>query len=219
MDKKILDTIICGNSVDVIKSIGADQIDAIVTDPPYGIKYDCDLNRFTNDLAPGTSSGKFREIHGDEEFSPGPWLDFPKVVMFGANCFSNKLPIGSWLIWLKKRDSMLNTFLADAEIAWMKSGHGIYMFKHEWAGMLKDSERGEKRLHPTQKPVVVMEWVMNMAKIPEGAIVLDPYCGSGSTAIACIRTNRHFIGIDIDQDYVDKANVRIQNELSQMSLF
>ena len=70
-------------------------------------------------------------------------------------------------------------------------------------------------IHPTQKPVVVMTWCMEQAKVPEGATVLDPYMGSGTTAIACIRTGRRFIGIEIDPVHFATAVKRVRAELAQ----
>lgn len=200
--------VIHGDCLEVLRTLPAGSVDAVVTDPPYGIDHDTDYTRFVGGLADNRAD--WRPVHNDSEpFDPKPWLAFPRVVMFGFNCFSNHLPLGSLLVWNKRRDSQLGTFLADAEVAWMNKGHGVYLFNHVWHGFDKASERGVKRVHPTQKPVEVMKWAMDRAGIPAGATVLDPYCGSGTTGVACSQTGRNFIGIEIDEAYCTIARRRI----------
>ena len=79
--------------------------------------------------------------------------------------------------------------------------------------MLKDSERGEQRVHPMQKPVVLMAWTMEQCKVPIGATVLDPYMGSGTTGLACLRTGRNYVGIERDARHYKTACDRIAHEL------
>jgi DNA modification methylase len=75
------------------------------------------------------------------------------------------------------------------------------------------------RVHPSQKPVELMAWCMDKAKVVVGATVLDPYMGSGTTGIACIRTGRRFIGIEKDPTHYATALERIKNEIAQKDLF
>jgi site-specific DNA-methyltransferase (adenine-specific) len=193
-----------------------DGISAVVSDPPYGISFDTDFTRFSKDGKP-RGGHNWRPVAGDTTpFDPSPWLTYPKVALFGANCFSDKLPIGSWLIWIKKRDSKLGKFLGDAEPCWINSGHGVYVHRHEWDGFLMEGEPRRKRHHATEKPVAVMKWVMDRLRIPAGATVLDPYCGSGSTGVACIETGRNFIGIEIDKEYSAVARKRIRDAERKM---
>lgn len=77
----------------------------------------------------------------------------------------------------------------------------------------------EPIIHPTQKPVELMAWCMEQAKVPEGALVLDSYMGSGTTGIACIRTGRRFVGIEKDPTHYATALKRITDELAQGDLF
>ena len=81
--------------------------------------------------------------------------------------------------------------------------------------MLKDSEKDEKRQHPTQKPVAVMSWCLEKAKVPIGATVLDPYMGSGTTGIAAIRRGCNFVGVEKDPRYYAIAVRRIEAEMNQ----
>jgi len=197
------------------------ECDAVVADPPYGISY-----------SPGGGGGGIRRkdgtryakrftgddlvLHDDEAYDPAPILAMGKpTCLWGGNHFASRLPDSSgWLIWDKRRGTTRNDF-ADCEIAWTNQKRVARVLPHLWNGMLKDSERGIPRVHPTQKPVAVMEWCMDELKIPQGAVVLDPYMGSGTTGVACIRTGRKFIGIEKDPTYFEIAKKRIAAELSQ----
>jgi site-specific DNA-methyltransferase (adenine-specific) len=200
--------LIHGDCLAVLPTLEAGSVDAIVTDPPYGVNQDSDNTRFPS-LRGGNKT--YGQIEGDDHpFNPTPFLNFPRVAIFGANCFSDRLPLGSWLIWCKRRDSMFGKFLADAEAIWINRGFGLYVLQHEWHGALKESERGKSRYHPHQKPVAVMQWVIERLGVPAGATVLDPYMGSGSTGIACIKSGRSFIGIEKDPRYFAIAARRLK---------
>ena len=198
-----------GDCLEVLKTLAPGSVDAVVTDPPYGVKQLTNYSRFTG----GSVSAEYRKdhapIHGDDrEFDPSPWLQFPKALLFGFNSYSNKLPRGSVVVWCKRRDSRIGKFLSDCELAWMKGGYGVYLFHHEWDGVIRESERG-KFHHPSQKPVALMAWVLDKMKIPVGATVIDPYMGSGTTGVACVQTGRKFIGVEIDPNYFAVAEKRI----------
>jgi DNA modification methylase len=134
--------------------------------------------------------------------------------MWGYQFFAQRLPLGTILVWNKKRDNQLGTFLSDAELAWEKGGQGVYLFSHIWHGFDRATERNEIIVHPSQKPVRLMEWCIERVTQP-GDLVLDPYMGSGSTGVACVNTNRRFIGIEIEERCCEIAVKR----LAQMSLF
>jgi hypothetical protein len=76
----------------------------------------------------------------------------------------------------------------------------------------------EERYHPTQKPVDLIKRIIK-ASTNEGMVVLDPFLGAGSTALAAIELNRKFIGIEIDSNYAKKAKERINHLHSQKKLF
>jgi site-specific DNA-methyltransferase (adenine-specific) len=195
-------------------------VDAIISDPPYGMNWNTNGRRFSGghrDRAKEWSRGRDwgKAIEGDTvPFDPAPWLEYPKVVLFGSNHFGRRLPVGTKLIWIKRHPNAFGTFLSDAEEAWMKGGHGIYCKQ----GPHPES-MAKERAHPTQKPVELMAWCMDKAKMPEGATVLDPYMGSGSTIIAAIRTGRKAIGIEKDPTHFQTAVDRIRRELAQGDLF
>lgn len=194
------------------------EADAVISDPPYGMNWNTDSTRFTggnNGKKRGPGVNDYAKIHHDDEsFDPSLWLGYAAVVLFGSNHFAERLPVGTTLVWIKRLDPAFGSFLSDAELAWMKGGNGVYCRRDT-------SMNGETttRQHPTQKPVGIMAWCMDRAKVPEGATVLDPYMGSASTGIACLRTGRKFIGIEKDPVHFEGAVKRIERELAQARLF
>lgn len=191
--------------------------DALISDPPYGMDWNPETTRFSGGNNPQQRSAgrndRARVKNDDEAFDPSPWLDYDCVILFGANHFAARLPVGTTLVWIKRFDHAFGSFLSDAEIAWMKGGHGVYCHRD-----LSMNGETATRKHPTQKPVALMAWCMERAKVPPGALVCDPYAGSGTTAIACIRTGRRFVGCEIDPTHFQTAVDRIERELSQLSL-
>jgi DNA modification methylase len=194
-------------------------VDAVITDPPYGMGYKPQDWKKWN----GTPQA-WKPIIGDENpFDPAPWLAWPIVAMWGASYYMGHLPTGKTLVWDKRchpdGDKM---FGASIEVGWCP-GNGEAVIKRLLHGGVvnADSLKGNnaERLHPTQKPVNLMKWTMDEAKVPAGAVVLDPYMGSGTTGIACIRTGRRFVGIEKDPTHYATALKRIKNELAQGDLF
>lgn len=190
--------LMCGDS-SAITSIdqltdGA-KIDAVISDPPYGIDWDTDYTRFTGGVSPGRKNST-RIANDAEEFDPLPWLIYDSVVLFGANYFARNLPIGTWLVW-DKRFANGTAFLSDAEMAWMKGGKGIYIHSITSQGFV----RPEKVNHPTQKPVDLMVWCMEKAKA--GKSVLEPFAGSGTTLLACEKTERNCYAFELEPKYCD----------------
>lgn len=192
------------------------KIDAVVTDPPYGINYV--HGDGGGKLARSTQFNRVSIKGDDRPFDPAPWLLFDRVVLFGANHYADKLPASSkWLIW-DKRDGVCSNDQADCEMAWTNLKGPARLTRHLWNGMLKQSERDEVRVHPTQKPVAVMEWVIQQAT-ESGQMVLDPYMGSGTTGVAAVKLGRKFTGIEIDPGYFDIACKRIEAATKAPDMF
>jgi len=208
-----------GDCLEVMKDIPDKSIDAVITDPPYGINYQPSWKKWDG------SPPDFNSVIGDnEQFDPTPFLYFRTVVLFGANYYANKLPIGSWICWDKRLDSRKDKmFGSPFELAWFKSDNTkrkALMIRVLHGGVINaDSKYGnnEKRLHPTQKPVDVMKRVI-IETTNEGDTILDPFMGSGTTGIACVQTGRNFIGIEIDPDYFAIAERRIHEAQMQPRL-
>jgi len=178
---------------------------AIVSDPPYGVKER--TARKTNGRSNACSSIDFEPVHGDDRpFDPTPLMAFDECVLFGANHYADRLtPSARWLIW-DKREGGTSDDNADCEIAWTNLRGPARLFHHKWRGMIKASERSERRVHPTQKPIALMEWCLGFIK---SDTIIDPYMGSGTTGVACVNLGRKFIGIEISPEYFAIAKDRI----------
>jgi site-specific DNA-methyltransferase (adenine-specific) len=208
-------SVVEGDCLELMKALPDGCVDAVITDPPYGIGYvhgdggGC--------LARSTRFNRVSVFGDDRPFDPQPWLRFPVVVLWGANHYASKLPDSSaWLTW-DKREGMCENDQADCEMAWTNLKRPARLIRHYWNGMLKASERGEERQHPTQKPIAVMEWCIRQAG--ECETVLDPYAGSGSTLVAAAKLGRHFLGFEISPAYVEIARKRIALVEAQPNLF
>ena len=189
-------------------------VDAVVTDPPYGHGWS-GVNSTSKGGRNWTRRRAEKIIGHDEDFDPAPVLEMDvPTVLWGANHYASRLPDSpAWLTW-DKREGTAENNLSDCELAWCNVGGSARLFRHMWNGLCRASEVGE-HLHPTQKPVVLMAWCMDKAKIPEGATVLDPYAGSGSTVIACLRTGRNCIAVEKDPTHFATMVERVKRELAQ----
>lgn len=203
-------SVIEGDCLDYLPFLRSVGVDAVISDPPYGMDWDTDCSRFCGGSPEsvkkrGNGGRVSPRVFGDNEpFDPSPWLDFPRVVLFGSNHFAARLPVGTTLVWVKRNDAAYGSFLSDAEIAWMKGGHGVYLHRD----LSMDAETG-RRAHPTQKPIGLMKWVMERAKVPADGLVLDPYGGSGTTAVACVLTGRRCIVVERDPQYIPTIRRRV----------
>jgi DNA modification methylase len=214
-------TIHHGDCLEFARSLPPKTVDAVVADPPYGMKWNTDTNRFSGGRAPSGRNGllsrkgpanHYGDIIGDDKpFDPAPWLDFPKVCLWGANHYAAALPVGTTLVWIKRNESHFETFLSDAEIGWIKGGHGVYCRRIVFTPGSRMKEAGLKGCvgHPAQKPVALMKWCFERMKLKPGDTVLDPYCGSGSTGVAALQCGLNFIGCELDATYVATARRRL----------
>jgi DNA modification methylase len=189
------------------------MVDAVVTDPPYGMNYNTNSTRFKGPR--GGNKKDWGGIVGDNEpFDPSPWIGFPKAILFGSNHFCASLPVGTTLVWIKRQDDAFGTFLSDAELAWCKGGNGVYCKRGPFPQSIASD-----REHPSQKPVELMEWAINRAKVDAGQAILDPFMGSGTTGVAAVKLGRKFIGIEIEPQYFDVARKRIQAAIDAPDMF
>ena len=207
-------TLYQGDCLEILPLLG--KVDAVVTDPPYGIAH----------KSGGGTGGKWDKVRhqgvtitgDDKPFDPQPFVSIgAPVIMWGANFFSDKLPGGGWLIWDKRpgiEDMVFNR--SDAELAYFSGSKTVKTIRHLWHGICRDSEVGQ-HWHPTQKPVAVMQTCLGF--IPKARHVLDPFMGSGTTGVACVKEGRSFTGIEIDEGYFDIACRRIQDAVDRPDLF
>lgn len=210
-------TLYLGDSREIVSTLP--RHDALIGDPPYGIGFSHGAGG--DGIGGGKYVSKFNgvKIIGDDKpFNPLEYLGLSDVVvLWGGNHFSDKLPSSSkWLVWDKRRGLTINDF-ADCEMAWTNQKGVARLLNHYWNGMMKDSEKGIPRVHPTQKPIAVMEWCIQ--QFPEVSTILDPWCGSGTTLVACQKLGRKGTGIELDPDYFEIACKRVDEATRQPDLF
>ena len=193
---------------DVLPSIDPATVDLLLTDTPYGIDLDTDYTK-----KHGAGAGSFVAIADDDEpFDPAPLLAYGRCVLWGANNFSERLPDApAWLVWDKVCVNLPTSYRsAEAELAWTNVTRRMQVFHHQWMGASRDTERG-RTLHPSQKPVSLMAWIVDRWTKP-GDLVLDPYRGSGPVAQACHELGRRYIGIELVEDYCAVAVSRLSQQ-------
>jgi site-specific DNA-methyltransferase (adenine-specific) len=186
------------------------EADLLIADPPYGMALDTDYSGMNGWSGKGR---KWDAVVGDEgPFDPSHLLRYRRAVIFGANHFASRLPdSGGWIVWNKRGDGKPSEVaFGDCELAWTNVGQSVRMFSKMWHGVARWSE--EPVLHPTQKPVALMLWLIARYSEP-GQLVLDPYMGSGPTLIAAKSLGRKAIGIEIEEKYCEIAANRCRQEV------
>lgn len=207
--RSALSTVYLMDCIEGMKQFPDKIFDLAVVDPPYGI---------------GASSknfairGKHKEYHRTEDWDKAIppaeyWEQLFRVsknqIVWGGNYFTDYLPPSmGWIYW----DKMNGEFsLADGELAWTSFDRALKSYKKNVAS-IKD------RIHPTQKPIPLYDWILNKyAK--EGDLILDTHLGSGSSRIAANKAGLDFVGFEIDREYFDNGNKRFKNFVSQTVLF
>jgi DNA modification methylase len=190
--------LIQGDSRAIVPTL-AGQFDAILADPPYGIG----VTR-SNRLA--VSRGLGGKSWDDEAADLSCLPDVPSII-WGGNYFPLP-PTRAPLVWDKNN---AGRDFADFELAWTN----LDMVARRIVFRPMNMDGG--KLHPTQKPIVVMEWCLGF--LPNAQTILDPFMGSGTTLVACAKTGRHGIGIELDPDYFDIACRRVEEAYRQPDFF
>ena len=195
-----------GNCLEIMPVLG--NVDAVLTDPPYGI---------------GMSGGNvgykgFNDFERKEWDSETPddavaWIvasGFPFII-WGGNYF--KLPPARcYLVWDKGAGFKGRSY-AESELAKTNIDGNARTFSHD--PLARGDYRGKE--HPTQKPLALMKWCLGF--LPAAKTIMDPFMGSGTTGVACVKTGRSFIGIELDPDYFDISCRRIQEAYAQPDMF
>lgn len=200
--------LMCGDStsIDAVeKLIDGQTIDLVHTDPPYGIN-EKGMRADRGGLTSNSKLPDFNDATSDAArgaFNLCEVLGVKRQVWWGANYYAHALPeTANWFVWDKRVDDKYNDTQSDCELAWVKSKwSSVRIFRHVWKGMIKDSEMGQKRVHATQKPVALAEWVFDYYKDVDA--VLDLFGGSGSTLIAAERQNKHSFVMELMPAYCD----------------
>jgi len=203
----------CGDCLDVLPTLEAGSVDAVVADPPYGIGEAAGKNKSRTKAA-------IAKDYGNDSWDNEPCSDAAiaemrrvshKQIIFGGNYF-NLPPSRCWFVW----DKMNTGDFADCELAWTNLDKAVRLIRFMWNGMIRDGN--DVRVHPTQKPVEVMAWCINHLQA-NAETILDPFMGSGSTGVAAARLGRRFIGIEKEPRYFDIACKRIEEAVNSQPLF
>ena len=212
--------LMCGDStsVDAVdKLVNGKVVDCVYTDPPYGINI-VRKNKVGGDGAFGgkknekkdksnvISSSNFAPVANDDSINVAveaiqviQTLEAKVEIIWGGNYYAQSLPNSScWIVWDKKNSGNF----ADCELAWTNQKTAVRKFEHMWNGMVKASEHGQKRVHPTQKPIALAQWCFD-EYAEDCKTVLDMFGGSGSTLIACETKNKMGFIMELSMEYVD----------------
>lgn len=242
LDDKLLNTIICGDSLEIMKTIPDASCDLIITSPPYNLK-----NSTGNGMKDGRG-GKWKNaalVKGYQNYDDN--MPHEKYVAWQRQCLEEMMriipnngaifynhkwrvqngllqdrqdivsgfPVRQIIIWKRKGGINFNSgyFLPTYEVIYMIAKPGFKLAKGANAfGDVWEFTQEMNNSHPAPFPVALINRIISSTN---AEIILDPFMGSGTTAIAAIKNNRNYLGIDISQEYVDYANRRIQKELSQ----
>lgn len=198
-----------------MKNMVDNQFDLAIVDPVYGgvtqggyMKNTESTSRLAKAIQYNTA------LWNQEKTSDDYFRELFRVsknqIIWGGNYFTTSIQKDSqcWLVWDKKHPTGVH--FADVELAWTSFNKASRIFRFLWNGMLQeDMKNKEKRIHPTQKPVALYEWILkNFAK--EGDRILDTHLGSGSSRIACWNYGFDFEGYEIDKDYFEQQEKRFE---------
>jgi DNA modification methylase len=197
-----------GDCLEFMKGLDTASVDAVITDPPYGIGADkAKAHSSIRDNRAWANYGWDKCRPSDELFREMLRVG-KRVAIWGGNYFSDLLPPrAGWLIW-RKPQAETGFSLADAELCWTSE---------QFAARMKSLPRRDGNLHPTQKPVALMAWNIEILT-KEGDTIFDPFMGSGTTGVACVKLGRNFIGCEINPDYFAIAQRRIAEAQLQAPL-
>ena len=202
-----------------LKEFKDNQFNLAIVDPPYGIgeskkKRENRSDRWKNPT---------KKIHNTKEWdNKTPPIEYfeelkrvsKNQIIWGGNYFIDKIkkPSMGWVFWDKKNG---NSDFSDGELAYTSFNKGLRKFQWLWNGFQK--QKPETRIHPTQKPIALYEFLlMNYAK--EGDKILDTHLGSGSIAIACHNLGYDLEGFELDTEYFEAAKKRLKQHQQQLRL-
>lgn len=197
-------TLYLGDAREILPTL--QPVDAVVTDPPYGIGESAGKNKSRTNLAAAKDYGNdpWDNAPVDDQLMRQVRLAGRWHVLFGGNYYECP-PASCWLVWDKVNGA--NDF-ADCELAWTNLPKAVRRIRYMWNGMLREkgAQRGD---HPTQKPLEVMKWAIGHIPEPNDTI-LDPFAGSGTTGVAAVQMGKAFVGIEREERYFEAMCRRIR---------
>jgi DNA modification methylase len=212
--------LMCGDSTDkanVEKLMNGEKADMVFTDPPYGMNLDTNYSKSGN--VPMAHNGKigvkrksYAQVAGDDKAFNASFIleyfkDTDEIFLFGADYYLRTIPCdallgwsGSWFVWDKNCGESADKFMTSAfELCWSKQKHKRQILRIR-SGLYGAKDDSKKRVHPTQKLVQVPTWFIEKYS-PDKGLIADIFLGSGSTLIACEKTNRKCYGMELDPHY------------------
>lgn len=206
--------------IEGMKQYDNNYFDLAVVDPPYGLGEDGESNHSRSRLA----NAKNYAPKGWDKLPPSVdyFVELKRIsknqIIFGANHFIELIPkanSSSWLVWDKENGE--NDF-ADCELAYTSFKSAVRKFKFRWAGMLQGNmKQKEIRIHPTQKPVALYDWIFKKYAT-KGMKILDTHLGSGSSRISANKAELDFTAFELDEDYFNDSESRFKNFICQTRL-
>jgi len=205
-------TILNVDCMEYMRSLPDKYFDLAVCDPPYGISVNMNAGRKKTAARVKRENKKWDDASPSENYFNLLFKSSDNQVIWGGNYFPLKLT-GAWLFWDKQVAPEAS--FSDGELAWRSFGNTLHKCVIPWSGFIgSDGER----IHPTQKPVKLYEWILtNYAK--PGQTIFDSHMGSGSSAIAAINLGFEYVGCELDADYYEAACKRIEQHAAQERLF
>lgn len=210
-----LGVLLCGDCLEIMKDIPEKSIDLVLTDPPYGIGADKGTDGFgvtREKKYPDSWDIRLNKYYFDTILYIGKL-----VIIFGGNYLTDMLPVnGHWIVWDKVGEMKFENPFSDCELAWTnvnkKTVKKYVVIQQGFVAKEKE------RFHPTQKPACLFSNIM-VDYSKDNDIILDCFLGSGTTAIACEKLNRRWIGIEISEKYCEIDKKRIKAEADQIKMF
>ena len=219
--------LIHGDCLEILPTLAAGSVDAVITDPPYGMdkfQFDNEEWEVTKLLSRVLTDGVIYMFCGDNSYIEArteieKWFDFNRTIIWNKTVYQGGgyyqlsheyilfATIGSHIVNTKYRK---NTSLAMAQ-----RGEQLSRDNSVWRFPSFNSSTSERNGHPTQKPLALIRRILS--GLPMTQTILDPFMGSGTTGVACVETGRNFIGIEIDADYFKIAQRRIADAQSRMN--
>jgi len=224
--------LMCGDSTileNINKLMDNQKADVVFTDPPYGMKLNADWSSAKTKLNFASEKGimggkKHNNVIGDHDDFTEDLINTvlnnfnycKEIFLWGADYYSELLHDkndGSWVVWDKRlEESSDKMYGSTFELCWSKFKHKRKIARVKWAGIFgSEQEFDKKRHHPTQKPIKLVEWFINEMGLQDKKLFVDLYGGSGSTILACEKTNRKCYMMELDPIYIDVIIQRWEN--------
>lgn len=212
---------ILGDCLDYMRKMPDKAYDLAIVDPPYGIA----VNKMSLGKGVGVAQSKsymvsemyhsFNDTAPTQEYFNELFRVSKNQIIWGGNYF-NLPPSACWVVWDKQKNE--KSPFADCELAWGSFKTPIRIFHYAWHGFIQgDMKHKEERIHPTQKPVALYEWLLTRYAT-KGDKILDTHVGSGSSLIACENLGFEYTGFEIDPVFYKNAQERMKEYSAQLRM-